>query len=153
MLFLWEELSNELGKDDCLPFTPSFEINAEGLQRLIHHPYLLLKLWLLGRKFSKDGKEYWNDSEAKKYDCLSLFQWLENQTGFLSNEESRLAVRDWFYLMETEPLDLREMSTLFAAIMVYQRLNNITQTGFLIPKCMRWEGGTRVFIEFLLEAL
>lgn len=153
ILGLAEELRNELGKDDCFPFTPSFEINAEGLQRLIHHPYLLLKLWLLGRKFSKDGKEYWNDSEAKKYDCLSLFQWLENQTGLLSNEESRLAVRDWFYLMETEPLDLRQMSTLFAAIMVYQRLSNITQTGLLIPKCMRWEGGTGVFIEFLLEAL
>jgi monoamine oxidase len=143
-------LSQEVG---CEPFAPQLDTNIKGLETLIFHPYLMFKLWLLGREFSKDKPDYWNSFCAKRYDNLSLEDWLNQQDGFLSNDESRKGVGDWFLLLENQPTDLSKISTLFAAVMVYQRLSNITETGLIIPCSLRWEGGTGVFIDAIVKKL
>lgn len=134
-----------------LPFVPKVQLNSTT--RMILHPYLLIKLWLLGRRLSKDKPDYWDSREATKYDTMSLQQWLDEQSGFLSDDNSRKAVRDWFVIMESDDVDLSKMSCLFAAVLLYQRLSHITQTGFIIPNVFRWEGGTGVFIHRLVEAI
>lgn len=136
---------------NCLPFIPKIQLQSNP--RMILHPYLLLKLWLLGRRFSKDNPTYWTSYGAEKYDKISLQEWLDSQTGVLDTEEAKKAVRDWFVIMESIYLDLSKISTLFAATFLYQRLSNITSTGFLIPNIYRWEGGTGIFISSLVQAI
>lgn len=144
------QLAHEVG---CMPFTPELDTMAHPTKDMILHPYILFKLWLRGRKLSHDNPDYWNSSKAKKYDKISLQAWLDKQDGFLDTAGGKRAVLEWFALMENMPWDLSNLSLLFACVMVYQRLSNITMTGFLLPKTLRWEGGTGVFVQKIVDKL
>jgi len=138
---------------DCLPFVPDVKLQLNDLTNLITHPYLLIKLWLIGKKILSTGDDYWNSPLAKKYDKISLTQWLLSKKGFTNEEASRQAVLDYLYGMESYSFNLDNLSCFFAAVMIYVRLSNITTTGLLFPKLLRWNGGTGIFVSKLAQQI
>jgi monoamine oxidase len=145
-------LSHEVG---CPPFAPDIEFNLKFVAPtidMITNPYCLFKLWLIGQKICKH-QHYWRSPSATKYDKMSLQQWLDTQDGFLDSDGSKHAVKEWFCLMENHPWDLSKISALFAAVSLYQRLSNITQTGPILPATLRWEGGTGKLVHAIVNKL
>jgi monoamine oxidase len=144
-------LANEI---NCLPFVPEISMELSALRNLILHPYMVIKLWLLGKEFSQNGTIDYDSELATKYDNISLDEWLKSESGYLNDEKSRKAVLDYLYFIESYSFEPTNISCFFAAIITYNRLHNITNTGFpLIPKNLRWEGGTGVFTHKLLQSI
>lgn len=143
-------LANEI---QCFPFLPEIKLQINELQNLILHPYIVIKLWLLGRQISMLDEDYTNSDLSKKYDNITLAEWLESQDGFLDNKCSRKAVLDYLYAIESYSLDPNNMSCLFAAIVIYKRISKLTSTGFPMQKNLRWEGGTGVFVSKLKDCI
>jgi monoamine oxidase len=138
---------------NCLPFIPRVELDSAVIRQMALHPYLLLKLWLLGRNCSPSLEKGEASKEAIELAKISLQQWLDQQSGFLEDQSAKTSVFQWFAMMENEPWDLSRMSTLFAANMIYQRLRKFNETGRLFPQNMRWEGGTGIFVQAIIRKL
>lgn len=116
---------------------------------LYNQPWLMLKLWLIGKDICQNPN-WWEHPKAAKLDSMSLAAWLATQKHF--SEASKEAVRQWFLIFETFPEDC-SFSVFLAAIFVYLRLSNITKTGLIVPRAFRWEGGTGVFVDAIIKAI
>lgn len=114
-------------------------------------PIFFFSLWFFGRRFHKYQYNFpESDPDIVTYDTLSLEAWLNSQT---SNENCKDAVRNWFLLIENLPPDLSRMSTLYASLLIYQRLFSILASGLFLSNTFRWKDGTGTFIEHLTQHL
>lgn len=80
-------------------------------------------------------------------DNCSIGQWLRDHK---LNEESALV---WLSQLENLPWDLEEISALYAVVLVYIRLRAPSDTGKIIPRTFRWEGGTGALVQALKTKL
>eukprot|EP01102_Stenamoeba_stenopodia_P009672 TRINITY_DN285_c0_g1_i1.p1 TRINITY_DN285_c0_g1~~TRINITY_DN285_c0_g1_i1.p1 ORF type:complete len:604 (-),score=183.71 TRINITY_DN285_c0_g1_i1:271-2082(-) len=148
------QLSKEVG---VMPIAdrPAFLLNAPGWM-IGTAPWLLVELWLIGRKMVyRNSTTWWSTKTARKYDKMTLEEWLQSRP--LASENDKAAVREYFWAFENFPvkepsLDVPvNISAAFAAYCLYNRLHNITRTGVVLPKLMRWELGTGNFVKGIKE--
>eukprot|EP01088_Endostelium_zonatum_P014326 TRINITY_DN3104_c0_g1_i1.p1 TRINITY_DN3104_c0_g1~~TRINITY_DN3104_c0_g1_i1.p1 ORF type:complete len:727 (-),score=161.56 TRINITY_DN3104_c0_g1_i1:376-2556(-) len=151
---------------DSRLFKPSVATESTTVEQFIlmaTHPYLLFKLWIIGARLYEDNPyDYWRHPHAKEYDSINLEQWLNNNQTWLDKlrdnpfytfYNSKTTVHDWLLLLENQPMQLNQISTLWAAVMVYLRLSHWTKGGFIPPRILRWAGGTGTFIDALVKKI
>ena len=98
------------------------------------------QLWLLGKDIV--GSPVGAPAHAE-LDSKPLSVWVEeNKQSAAQPEKAAQAVVDFFFQVENYPSDISNLSTFFAAKSVFVRLSNITETGLIVPKIMRWQNGT-----------
>jgi len=152
-------LSNEISFFPFVPeIIPNFAPNSLNLT-FIRYPWKIIKLWVIGKEIFESEKEGVESSHSG-LDAMPLSEWcmLEipshpTDHDIVHSERLTEGVKAWFFQIENYPSDLSKLSTYFAAKSVYVRLSNITKTGLLIPKIMRWPNGTGEVIDRIWEKI
>jgi len=151
-------LAMEVG---CLPKIPKLALDGDTVFKIMAHPYMLLQLWLLGRKWTEEtngGKTATQDKTLLAMDKMSLREWLDDHNNdsltdlFFDTPAAQNSVFLWFAMLENLPWDLR-FSALFAANTIYGRLRTIDWQGIIFPQTLRWEDGTGKFVEAIIAKL
>jgi len=159
-LFEHHDTLNLAAEVGCSPEVPlpitaaNLALFSPDLVGLVNTPLglpLFFELMWKGAKVVNGGQIMWDCPTAKKLDSMSLETWINNQS--LLKYLNPNFTREFFYLLETYP-DLATVSALQCAVALYVRFRGIPRNGFEIPpQTLRWEGGTGVFTEALVDLL
>ncbi|CAF4868963.1 unnamed protein product [Rotaria sp. Silwood1] len=97
--------------------------------------------------------DYWNSLGAAELDNISIEQWMQQQQQmYLWTSDSLQAIRDWFWLIESYPSTLYNISALHGSVVLYKRLRLLSAEGLYTKGLYRWEGGTGTFVEAIRAA-